>query len=94
MISPYYGPGATQNATSSSGSHPDQWSLVTVTYKDRTLAPLTMNVKASPSLAKYLSQEMRDTGFCYLFSGNHSLVIAASEIQSIQFTKLTTEENP
>ena len=91
---PVYRQRATTKTSSGSRNQCDVWSLVTVTYKDPVLPRRTMNLKVSPSIAKHIAQEMRDTGFCHLFSGNQSILIAASEIQSIEFTKLTTEENP
>lgn len=94
QIPPVHHQRATTNTSSGSRNQYDVWSLVTVTYKDPALPQRTLNLKVSPSIAKHIAQEMRDTGFCHLFSGNQAILIAASEIQSIEFTKLTTEENP
>lgn len=89
---------AVYNTNTTSPSPPvyrhESWSMATIHFKDPVLKPITINVKASPGIGKHVSQEMRDTGFCYLFTDTQSILIAASEIHSIEFTKLTTEEAP
>lgn len=68
----------------------DQWSLAEVQVKGGHVISLT--IKAGPSLADWLTNQMRDNGFLTLRNDKESISIAAKHVVAFKLTLLTTGE--
>lgn len=69
--------------------YPTEYSLVEIVYVDGTTASFT--IKASPNIAKYLNEGLRDTQSLTLRNDTDTMVILREQLRSFTMRKLTTE---
>jgi hypothetical protein len=68
----------------------DQWSLAEVQVKGGHV--ISLAIKASPALADWLTNQMRDNGFLTLRNDKESISIAAKHVVAFKLTLMTTGE--
>ena len=71
--------------------YPVEYSLVEIVYIDGTTASFT--VKASPNIARYLRDELKDTQALTLRNDTDVMVITREQLRSFTIRKLTKENN-
>lgn len=70
--------------------YPVEWSLAEVQVKGGHM--ISLSIKASPALADWLTQQMRDNGFLTLRNDKESISIAAKHVVAFKLTLMTTGE--
>lgn len=49
-------------------------------------------VSASPAILQHALQQMRESGFLYLYNGTESLAIRADKVDAVMLTRMTKED--
>jgi len=76
--------------TAMNSEHPQRWSVVELQYTDGTSTSLTMD--ASPSLAAFLLQSARETGYFCIRNPSQALMVKSELVAAMTITALTQEE--
>ena len=71
--------------------YPVEYSLVEIVYVDGTTS--SFMVKASPNIAKYLRDELKDMQALTLRNDTDVMVITREQLRSFTLRKLTKENN-